>query len=78
MLTAKQAAQRAAVSVSLIYAWCTAGLLKHSRFGRPGRRGTIRVAEADLDTFLESCRQRRQHPAAALPELRHISLPSLS
>lgn len=78
MLSAKQAAQRAGVSVSLIYAWCAAGILRHSRFGRPGRRGTIRVEEADLGSFLDNCRQEQRPAAAALPALKHITLPQLS
>jgi hypothetical protein len=78
MLSAKQAAARAGVSVSLVYAWCAAGLLKHCRFGRPGRRGTIRAEESDLGAFLESCRRQERPCAAPVPQLRHIKLPQPS
>src|SRR5262249_39473356 len=50
-----QAAARAAVSLSLIYAWCRTGVLKHSRFGLPGKRGCVRIAESDLLAFLAEC-----------------------
>jgi excisionase family DNA binding protein len=78
MLSVRQAAERAGVSVSLVYAWCAAGSLKHSRFGRPGRRGTIRVEESDLGAFLERCRREERLPAAPPQHLRHITLPQPS
>ncbi len=78
MLSVKQAAERAGVSVSLIYAWCAAGALKHSRFGRPGRRGTIRVEENDLEAFLKDCQLEVRLPAAPPQPLRHITLPQPS
>jgi excisionase family DNA binding protein len=56
MLTPKQAATRIGVSDSLIYEWCASGVLPHYRCGRPGRRGKILIDEAELDTFLVSCR----------------------
>ncbi len=65
MLTVKQAAERAAVSPALIYAWCNAGLLPHLRLGLPGHRGCIRIAEADLDSFLG--RQKREGRRKAPP-----------
>lgn len=52
MITVKEAAERAAVSESLIYAWIADGTLPHVRLGRKGRRGTIRVAIEDLDGVL--------------------------
>lgn len=54
MLTVKDAAARAGVSDSLIYAWCADGTLPHVRVGRKGRRGHIRIDAADLDAALES------------------------
>jgi excisionase family DNA binding protein len=55
-LTPKQAAERAGVSVSMIYQWCHERLLPHYRCGGSGRRGKILVEETDLETFLASCR----------------------
>jgi excisionase family DNA binding protein len=71
MLTPKQAAEKIGVSDSLIYEWCAAGLLPHYRFGRKGRRGCIRIAEAELDAFLSRCRQEALPP---VPPLKHIQL----
>jgi excisionase family DNA binding protein len=49
MLTVAQASQRACVSESLVYAWCNDGTLPHTRVGRKGKRGHIRIAVEDLD-----------------------------
>lgn len=73
MLSVKQAAAKAGVSDSLVYAWCQSGGLRHSRFGRPGKRGCIRIAEADLDGFLTGCQQDGRPPAAPLV-LKHVAL----
>jgi excisionase family DNA binding protein len=73
MLTVKRAAQLAGVSPSLVYAWCRAGVLKHSRFGRAGKRGCVRIAEADLDAFLAGCRRDGRPPPAGPLPLRHIT-----
>jgi excisionase family DNA binding protein len=61
MLTVKQAATRVGVSPSLIYAWCQEQRLAHYRLGREGKRGQIRINEADLDALVTSLRQA-QHP----------------
>jgi excisionase family DNA binding protein len=73
MLTPKQAAERIGVSDSLIYEWCTSGLLAHYRFGRPGRRGKILIEEAEFDAFLASRRQEAR-PQTESPPLKHINL----
>ncbi|WP_171471204.1 helix-turn-helix domain-containing protein [Frigoriglobus tundricola] len=52
MLTVAEAAARACVSESLIYAWCAEGTLPHIRVGRKGKRGHIRIAVEDLDGVL--------------------------
>jgi len=54
MLTVKQAAERACVSESLVYAWVHSGILPHLRFGRPGRRGTIRIDETEFENLLQT------------------------
>ncbi|MBA4067167.1 MAG: hypothetical protein C0501_26375 [Isosphaera sp.] len=51
-MTVKEAALHATVSESLIYAWCADGTLRHTRVGRKGRRGHIRIAREDLDAAL--------------------------
>lgn len=52
MLTVKAAAERMGVSDSLVYELCACGSLPHVRIGRPGSRGCIRIAVADIDAFL--------------------------
>lgn len=82
MLTVKQAAERAGVSLALIYGWCQAGVLAHHRLGLPGKRGCIRIADDDLDGFLASQkregRQETPPPAPRRPptRLKHLHLPS--
>jgi excisionase family DNA binding protein len=73
MLSVKQAAERAGVSDSLVYAWCRDGGLRHSRFGRPGRRGCIRIAPADLEHYLADCISDGTAANAPLV-LKHVSV----
>ena len=73
MLSVKQVAARAGVSGSLVYAWCRDGGLRHSRFGRRGKRGCIRIAAADLDAFLAGCHQEIRHEAGRVV-LKHVAL----
>jgi excisionase family DNA binding protein len=73
-LTVKQAAQHASVSESLIYAWCSDGTLPHTRVGRQGKRGHIRIAVEDLDSVLAAFKVSTR-PAQATPlPLKHITL----
>jgi excisionase family DNA binding protein len=65
-LTPKQAAARAGVSLSLVYAWCDDRLLPHYRFGRAGKRGRILIEEADLAAFLAD-QQRPSRPNKSAP-----------
>jgi excisionase family DNA binding protein len=65
-LTPKQAAARAVVSLSLIYQWCQDGVLVHYRFGRPGKRGRIRIEDSDPEAFLATCKKEGE-PQAATP-----------
>jgi excisionase family DNA binding protein len=66
MLTVQLAAEKAGVSKSLVYIWIEKGILPHFRLGKPGSRGTIRIDESDLRTFLESLR-RAKRPKASVP-----------
>jgi excisionase family DNA binding protein len=55
-LSVKQAAERAGVSLALLYQWCDERRLAHYRCGGEGKRGKILIAEEDLDGFLQSVR----------------------
>lgn len=66
-LTVRQAAERAAVSESLIYAWCSDGTLPHTRVGRKGKRGHIRIAQEDLDGLLASFKISAQPALVSAP-----------
>ena len=54
-MTVKEAAARVGVSPSLIYEMCRLGSLRHSRHGRPGCRGTIRISEDALRDCQAAC-----------------------
>jgi excisionase family DNA binding protein len=80
-VTVRQAAERAAVSESLVYAWVADGTLPHTRLGRKGKRGTIRIAVEDLDGILAEfkvgTRPTPPPPAPVKPPrplLRHVKL----
>jgi excisionase family DNA binding protein len=72
VLTPKQAADKIGVSDSLVYEWCSLGLLPHYRFGKPGCRGKILIDEAELDGFIAAHRQEARPQDA--PPLKHIKL----
>jgi excisionase family DNA binding protein len=75
VLTVKQVAERLGVSVSFVYAECTAGRMKHRRLGASKRM--IRVSEEQLAEYLAAAeRQGVSTPLAAggLPKLRHLNL----
>jgi excisionase family DNA binding protein len=81
MLTVKQAALQLGVCASLVYSWCRSGMLPHFRLGATGKRGGIRIAEADLDGFLaefkrEGRRETPPPPRAKAHRLTHLHLPS--
>jgi excisionase family DNA binding protein len=54
-LTPKQAAEKAGVSLSLIYALCHERRLRHYRVGGNGKRGKILIEESDLESLFEKC-----------------------
>jgi excisionase family DNA binding protein len=79
-MTVKQAAERAEVSVGLIYCWIESRLLPHYRLGASGRRGKIVIAEADLLAFLDTMKvEVRPAPTPMVKakpiKLRHLELP---
>lgn len=69
-MTVKDAAKRIGISPSLVYALCRAGVIAHARHGRPGKRGCIRIDEASLEAYRQSC-MGVGRPAA--PPLRHLT-----
>jgi excisionase family DNA binding protein len=82
MLTVKQSANLAGISAGLVYLWVEQGVLPHFRLGRPGSRGAIRIAEDDLQRFLQSMKQEtKPQEALAAPsrtrpkaDFRHLRL----
>jgi hypothetical protein len=82
MLTVKQSAAIAGISTGLVYVWVEQGVLPHFRLGRPGSRGAIRIAEADLRRFLDSMKQQARPqetsaappPSKSKPAFRHLRL----
>lgn len=67
MLSVKVVAERLGVSPGLVYALCAAGAIKHSRHGRPGSRGCIRIEEAAVDEYRRS-RERGGPTTAPAPK----------
>ena len=66
-LTVKQAAAHACVSASLIYGWCADGTLPHTRVGRTGKRGHIRIAIEDIEALLASLKVSGPPVSASVP-----------
>ena len=80
MLMVKEAAKKLGLSEALLYGWCACGELTHLRLGGKGRRGSIRIEEADLEAFLQSHKrqgERKETPPVTKPpplKLRHLQL----
>ena len=70
MLSVAQVAKKLGISDGVVYGWCQSGRMPHLRLGGKSKRGCIRIAETDLDTFLATCRQgpRQEEPAPAQPQ----------
>jgi len=73
MLSVKQVADRLQISKKTVYQLCAEGRLAHHRIGVG--RGTIRIGEADLATFIEGCRVAPGSLVNAAG-LKHIRMPS--
>jgi excisionase family DNA binding protein len=54
LLTVADAAERAGVSISLVYQWVDERRLAHFRVGGRGKRGKILISPRDLDGFMDS------------------------
>jgi len=79
MFTVNQVAARLGVSPGLVYGWCEEHLLPHYRVGCNGKRGHIRIAEADLEEFLRARRvepdQQDPAPQRSSPvKLKHLKI----
>jgi len=69
MLTVKQVAEKLGISVSLVYGLCSAGKIRHERFGLG--RGCIRIPPGALEEYRNGCaRQTHAKPLV----LQHISV----
>ncbi len=51
-MTVAQAAEKIGISPSLVYELVRLGVIRHSRHGRPGKRGCIRIAEDAVSEYL--------------------------
>jgi len=69
-MTVKETAQRIGISASLVYELCRLGLIRHSRHGRPGKRGTIRISPEAVEEYLLLSQQER--PLIHDEPLKHI------
>jgi excisionase family DNA binding protein len=80
-MTVKEAAERLEICPGLVYALCRAGVIRHSRVGMPGTRGTIRISEEAVAEYRQA---REVGPAVTRPtspprpkvKLHHLQLPS--
>jgi excisionase family DNA binding protein len=55
VMTVMEADERIGISSSLVYELCRLGMIRHSRHGRPGKRGTIRISEDAVTNYLAAC-----------------------
>ena len=80
MLTVKEVAERLKVSPGLVYEWVESGQLPHFRMGAVGKRGAIRVDEADLVSFVAGMKKERRRdgpppvPKPAPLKLKHLQV----
>jgi excisionase family DNA binding protein len=77
-MTVKDAARRLGLSPSLIYSLCAFGVIKHTRHGRPGTRGTIRISEEAIAEYQASCQVEQSAVPLAITRFKHLNLPSPS
>ncbi len=73
MLTVAEVAKRLRVSMGTVYSAIADGRLKCHRFGRG--RGAIRIAEEDLQSFIERSTEARSDDEQRPPvRFRHLKL----
>lgn len=71
-LSVQETAERLGVSPSLVYQWCQERTLPHLRLGKAGRRGKIRIDEADVEAFIAASRVEAGTGTVPAPALRQI------
>jgi excisionase family DNA binding protein len=78
MNTVKAAATKLNVCPSVVYDLVASGALPHYRIGRPGRRGAIRIADADLEAYLAGQKRETGPMVPQAPKrnivLKHVKL----
>jgi excisionase family DNA binding protein len=72
-MNVQEVAKRIGISPSLVYALCHDGLMGHTRHGRPGRRGCIRISEEAVEEYLKLCKGNKHQETNSLP-LKHITV----
>jgi excisionase family DNA binding protein len=74
MFSVREAAESLGISTSLVYALIQAGVIRHTRHGRPGKRGCIRISEEAVAEYLATCERQGAVGSKAGGErpLRHI------
>jgi excisionase family DNA binding protein len=73
VLTVKQAAARLAISTSLVYALCAEGAIRHTRHGRPGKRGCIRITAESVEEYLALSNGKGRLITVPIP-LKHLTV----
>ncbi len=73
VITVKQAARRLGISTSLVYALCSEGVIRHTRHGRSGKRGCIRITEASVEEYLALSKGNGRLKTAPIP-LKHLTV----
>lgn len=58
-MTVQQAAEKIGISASLVYDLCREGIIRHTRHGMPGHRGTIRISDEAVAEYLAACERTR-------------------
>jgi excisionase family DNA binding protein len=81
LYSVKQAAGLLSGSIATVYSLCASGTLRHTRIGRPGRRGVIRIPQEAIDEYLKgrevAAATANPPPAARKPQamsLRNLTL----
>ena len=70
VVNTRQTADVLGISRSLVYALCKSGVIAHARHGRPGKRGCIRITEAEVERYRASCQVEAGPTSTPLRHLR--------
>lgn len=69
-VTVRDAAEKIGISQSLVYELIRLGVIRHSRHGRPGCRGTIRIPDEAVAEYLANCERAPQDEGADFKHIR--------